>query len=100
VIPFDQEHPDNPYVNRGVFTIVKTPFYPETFARYSTRVEIIVTRHADVNILPVDYQFRLRRQANLSYRAHGVQIHDRDLDTLQQPTGLWIHDEPYVLKKK
>ena len=82
---------------KSSFGIVKTPFYPKAFGRYSERVEIAINRHVDVRRLPVEVQRRIRRQANEVYAAHGVRI--ENLDETQQPTGLWIPGEEYTVMK-
>ena len=86
----------DPAVNNALFTIVKTPFYPPSFGRWSTEIELIVTRDVDVQMLPPDTKRHIRRRANEVHRAHGVRI--EDVDETQQPTGLWIPGEKFVLR--
>ncbi|HVU75216.1 MAG TPA: hypothetical protein VHD38_00020 [Candidatus Paceibacterota bacterium] len=80
-------------VAKSTFEIVKTPFYPKEFGRYSERVEIVLTRHLDVARLSDEVRRRIRRQANEVHAKHGAPIADLDV---QQPAGLWLPDEFYT----
>jgi hypothetical protein len=80
--------PENPHRNRNTFSIVKAPFYPKPFGRYSDGVEIVVSREADFAALSQDIRLRIRRQSNLVLRSKGVKI--KDLDEDKQPLGVWI----------
>lgn len=77
---------------KSTFEIVKSPFYPKEFGRYSERVEIVLTRHLDVARLSDEVRFRIRRQANAVHATHGAPIKNMDV---QQPAGLWIPEELY-----
>lgn len=79
------------------FSIVKTPFYPEAFGRYSPRVEIALTRHMDVDRLLPESRVAIRRWANEVYAAHGIPI--KNLDETQQPGGLWLLEKLYTIEK-
>lgn len=83
-------------VNDTLFTVVKSPLYPQAFGRYSERVEIVITRDVDVARLPNEVRQKLRRQANEVHKAHGVHVCDLDFD--YAPTGYWIPGENNVLK--
>lgn len=78
----------DPKFNRNTFSIVKCPFYPKEFGRYSEGVEIVVTRKADVVALSDAAVQAIRKSSNEVYRRHGVKIQDLGAD--QQQTGLWI----------
>ncbi len=87
----DQEKLDDPEHNDALFSIVKSPLYPPAFGRYSTRVEIVVTRDVDVVRLPMDSKRRIRTAANAVHMAHGIRI--RDPETDQQGVGFWNLDD-------
>ncbi len=72
--------------NKNCFTVVKTPFYPKDFARYSEQLEIFLTREADFASVPVSTRQRIRLQNNSVLQAHGVDISDLKND--QQQDGL------------
>ncbi len=90
-VDVDAATASDPHRNRNVFSIVKTPFYPQAFGRYSEQVQIIVTRDADVCALSGEDQMRIRLAANLVHVQHGVVI--TDLGATQAPTGLWTPEE-------
>lgn len=77
--------------DKVLFSVIKTPFYPREFGRYSERVEIVLNRDIDVARLPISVARRIRREANLVHEEHGVLIDD--IEYTQQPTGLWILEE-------
>ncbi|MDB5238663.1 MAG: hypothetical protein JWM46_933 [Candidatus Kaiserbacteria bacterium] len=87
----DYAGPDHPERNRTCFSIVKTPYYPNTFPRYSENVEIVVSREADFVALPKPLRKRIRTQSNEMYLAHGIEI--TDLENFKPPIGLWVLDE-------
>ena len=80
---------------KSTFSIVKAPFYPKNFGRYSERIEMVINRQVDVANLPQEVARRIRRQANEVYASHGVRI--PDLDATQQPSGVWIPGESYEI---
>jgi len=81
-------NPADPTLNRNTFSIVKCPFYPKAFGRYSENVEIVVTRKADVAVLSDKTAVAIRTQANKVHKRHGVRI--RSLANDKQETGLWV----------
>jgi len=80
---------------KNIFTIVKSPFYPYALGRYSERVEIVLTRHHDIDRLSESTKLRIRVQANQVCAAHGIPILDESID--QQTAGLWIPEEALKL---
>lgn len=87
----DQNRLHEPAHNDALFSIVKSPLYPEAFGRYSSRVEIVVTRDVDVAMLPLSVKLRLRRQSNAIHAAYGIRIDD--LDSHQVGLGYWNLDD-------
>ncbi|GEM_PF-3120427 len=81
-------YPSNPYANRSTISIVRCPFYPEAFGRYSEGVEIVLTRRADFNALSEKTVLQVRRLANAVHRKHGVKMSDPD--EFQANMGLWV----------
>ena len=87
----DREHPKDRATNKNCFSIVKCPFYPIGFGRYSEEVEIVVSREADFANLADELRKTIRVRANTVLRKHGVQIGNLESDV--QPLGLWIPGE-------
>lgn len=79
---------NDPARNKTTFGIVKSPFYPETFGRYSRNVEIVVNRDVDVRTLSDEMRRSIRYRANVVHATHGVRI--KDLHETQQPLGVWV----------
>lgn len=76
--------------NRNCFHIVKAPFYPSDFGRWSEDVEIVLSREADINALSAETRKKVRTQANRVHKRHGVSI--RSVAQDKQETGVWIPD--------
>ena len=83
-----EEYVDDPTTNKTLFGIVKSPFYPEAFGRYSKNIEIVVNRDADVRALSEETRRQIRYRANVVHAVHGVSIAD-PYET-QQPLGVWV----------
>ncbi len=78
----------NPKSNRNTFSIVKCPFYPREFGRYSEDVEIVVTREADINKLSGQTRQSIRLLSNQVLQNGGVRIKNPADD--KQELGVWI----------
>lgn len=78
----------DPSVNRNCFSIVKAPWYPKEFGRYSDGVEVVVTRKADVNALSESAVRAIRASSNKVLKRAGVKVQDVECD--QQETGVWV----------
>ncbi len=78
----------NPSFNKNCFSIVKSPFLPEEFGRYSKRIEIVLSREAHFTAVDAEVRRKIRYQSNAVLKAGGVKIEDLSED--KQPLGLWI----------
>ncbi len=74
--------------NKNCFTVVKTPFYPKGFGRYSENVELVLTREAHFASVPLESRQKIRAASNTVLKQGGVVISDVFED--KQPDGLWI----------
>jgi hypothetical protein len=88
VLPSDREEGQN---NQNCFSLVKTPFYPKEFGRYSTNVELVMSREIDFKSLPMDKRRKIRHDSNSVLQKHGIEIIDLEND--RQGGGLWIPEE-------
>ncbi len=88
---YDQNRVRDPTHNDALFCIIKSPLYPKSFGRYSSRVEIVVTREVDVAMLSYERKLHLRRQSNAVHACHGIRIND--LETYQVGLGYWNLDD-------
>jgi hypothetical protein len=84
----DRVKSQDPRQNRNCFSVVKTPFYPKAFGRYSERLEIVLTREADFLRLSPNVRKQIRTRSNAVLRAGGVRISDLEGD--KQETGVWV----------
>lgn len=75
--------------NRNCFAIVKNPFYPKEFGRYSERVEIFMTRELDFVSLSSEVRKKIRSTSNKVLMQHGIAIKDPE-DDKPEGGGLWI----------
>lgn len=78
----------DPDLNRNLFGLVKCPFYPEGFGRFSRDVEIVLSREAHFISVPMDARRQIRRSSNQVLRHAGVAIADLAED--KQNLGLWV----------
>lgn len=88
VLHADRVHMEDPHLNRNCFSIVKTPFYPKGFGRYSEDIEIVLSREADFAKLSPKVRKQIRTRSNEVLQAHGVKVTDLEGD--KQETGVWI----------
>ncbi|MGE5541113.1 MAG: hypothetical protein ACM3TU_02420 [Bacillota bacterium] len=80
---------EDPQKNRNTFSVVKTPFYPHSFGRYSETVEIVVTREADFTAISSETRERIRVASTQILKRGGVKVH-QDLREHRNELGLWI----------
>lgn len=80
----------NAAVNKNCIALVKCPFYPRAFARWSEDVEIYYSREADFTGVSPDARKRIRAHSNWVLQQHGVPIAELEGD--KQPIGLWVPD--------
>jgi|GEM_PF-3539485 len=66
------------------FTIVRTPFYPKTFGRWSPQVEIVVSRDTDFLKVAPEERRRIQQAAQAAHAEYGVADEDG------QPQGFWL----------
>jgi hypothetical protein len=83
-----EREPQHQHNNQNCFSVVKTPFYPTSFGRYSSKVEIVFSREADFVKLSDDARGKIRRQSNTVLKEHGIPILDLDKDKVEC-SGLW-----------
>jgi len=88
VVHAERRHLNDPASNKNCFGVVKGPFYPKAFGRYSEDVEIVVSREADFGALSSETRRMIRHRSNEVLQAHGVHI--PDLDETKQETGVWV----------
>lgn len=88
ILTYEQRFKGDPKNNKNCFSIVRTPFYPKEFGRYSDKVEIWLTREADFTGIPSEQRRKIRRLSNEVLHHYGVLIQNPEED--KQPGGLWI----------
>lgn len=86
----DRDHPTDPVKNRNCFGIVRSPFYPESFGRYSPNIEMVYTREADFTHLPEAVRRKITSDSNRMIQEEGIPI--GDLETDKQGGGVWAHE--------
>ncbi len=77
--------------NKNTFSVVKPPFYPKQFGRYSERVEIVYSREHDFASLSTEVREKIRMASNTVLKAHGIPITDPKKDKPEN-SGLWVVD--------
>ena len=88
VVLHPEQHPVSGKQNQNCFGLVKSPFYPKEFGRYSDRVEVVMSRESDFASLPPEVRKKIRRDSNKVLQDHGVDIVDLESD--KQGDGVWI----------
>ncbi len=86
-----ERYPASGSQNKNCFGIVKSPFYPKEFGRYSPRVEAVMSRESDFASLPTETRQKIRRASNTVLQSHGIEISDID-DDKPEGDGVWIPD--------
>ena len=86
-----EREPQHQQGNQNCFCVVKTPFYPTSFGRYSSNVEIVFSREADFVKLSDEARGKIRHQSNSVLKEHVVDIVDLDKDKVEC-SGLWNID--------
>ncbi len=89
-ILFEQrpEWVSDPSRNENLFSLVRCPFYPTTFPRFSERVIITLTREAHFATIRTERRDEIRRKANTPLLQAGVAMND--VRSFKLPPGLWI----------
>jgi len=96
--PHERLSPENATKNQNTFSVVKAPFYPKKFGRYSEMVEVVVTREAHFAALPPDVRKKIRIRSNETLRRSGVRV--KDLAEDKQELGVWIPEYRGQLPQK
>lgn len=91
ILHFDRKHLADRASNKNCFAIVKCPFYPRGFGRWSEQVEIVYSREADFAGIDGAKRKEIRADANWILQQHGVAIESLEDD--KQNIGLWIPGE-------
>ncbi|HEY1037011.1 MAG TPA: hypothetical protein VGE62_00350 [Candidatus Paceibacterota bacterium] len=79
----------------NTFSLVKTPFYPETFGRHSDQVEIWVTRETDFLGVNPEARLAIRKSANAPLVATGL-VPEADGSKAAQIGGVWIPEDDWL----
>ncbi|MBY0539195.1 hypothetical protein K2P56_02020 [Patescibacteria group bacterium] len=84
--------------NRNSFGIVRSPFFPEAFGRYSPSVDVVITKEADFVRLHMQTRKQIRFHSNSVLKEHGIAI--GDLFTDLQQDGVWDHVNEASMSRK
>jgi hypothetical protein len=85
--------PQNPVENKNIFLMLRSPLYPTSIGRYSKKLQVAITRHADITKLNAKEAGLVRKKSNEMIAAAGFVIKSVEKD--QQNSGVWIPKMKY-----